>query len=179
MAARRIGYFTCVEVGGRYLGALMVTDGAGIPLEFKYTEPIRPTRIQAIIYGGALERYIKIEVIRGKLTKSLATRPELIFVDTSDLSLVGLCEGVPMVALQRARIPHLDRPGDTRRPKENELIVQAQAGSDPLRLIFGAADGEQQDRVAAMLVELSGSMDPAEPLERVEQALHALLREEA
>jgi len=177
MAGSKIGYIACVETGGRYIGALMVTDGAGIPLEFKYTEPIKPTRIQAILYGGALERYIKLEVIRRKLIKALQNRPDVIFVNHSDLSLLGLSEGIPVVALQLAHIPPIGGAGEIKRPKENELIAQAQEGSDPLRLIFAGLDQDAMDRVTALVIDAGRAADLAEPLERIEKAIEALLKE--
>jgi hypothetical protein len=177
MAAHRIGYLTCVETMGRYVGALMVTDGAGIPLEFKYTEPIKPTRIQAILYGGALERYIKLEVIRTKLVKALQNRPEVIFVDNTDLSLLGASEGIPVVALQRARIPPLGGAGEVKRPKENELIAQTQEGADPLRLIFEGMQQEVIERIAGLVIDAGRAADLAEPLERLEKAIEALMKE--
>ena len=33
-----------------YLGAILITDFKGFPLEFKYTDPIVPTKIQQILY---------------------------------------------------------------------------------------------------------------------------------
>lgn len=177
MAASRIGYIACVETGGRYIGALMVTDGAGIPLEFKYTEPIKPTRIQAILYGGALERYIKLEVIRRKLVKALQNRPDVIFVDNADLSLLGPSEGIPVVALQRARIPPIGGAGEIKKPKENELIAQTQDGSDPLRLIFAGVEQDAIDRVGTLVIEAGRAADLAEPLERLEKAIDALLKD--
>jgi len=166
-----------VETGGRYIGALMVTDGAGIPLEFKYTEPIKPTRIQAILYGGALERYIKLEVIRRKLVKALQNRPDVIFVDNADLSLLGPSEGIPVVALQRARIPPIGGAGEIKKPKENELIAQTQDGSDPLRLIFAGVEQDAIDRVGTLVIEAGRAADLAEPLERLEKAIDALLKD--
>lgn len=177
MASRKIGYFTCLESGGNYVGAVLVTDGAGIPLEFKYTEPIKPTRIQAILYGGSLERYVKTEVIRAKLIKSLTNKPEVLFVDNSDLTLLGRCEGVPVVAVQRARIQPLERAGATKRPKENELIIQEQAGSDPIRLIFESADDELISRFQVLALELGVTMDIAEPLKRSVAALESILQQ--
>jgi len=179
MPGQRIGYIACVETGGRYIGALMVTDSAGIPLEFKYTEPVKPTRIQAILYGGSLERYIKLEVIRSKLIKALQNRPDVIFVDHADLTLAGVCEGIPVVALQKAKIAPLGSAGEARRPKENELIAQTQDGNDPLRLIFHAADQTAIDKTEALVLEVGRYTDLAEPLERLEKAIGALLREGA
>ena len=177
MGFRKIGYFTCLESGGHYLGAILMTDGSGIPLEFKYTEPIKPTRIQAILYGGALEAYIKSEVIRSKLVKALSNKPEVIFTDTSDLSLLGTFDGTPVVAVQQARITPLEKQGATKRPKENELLIQVQAGADPVRLIFAEADEDLLGRLQSLVLEVGQTMDLVEPLQRSEKALETIMRE--
>ena len=177
MAAHKIGYMACLEAAGRYIGALMVTDGAGIPLEFKYTEPIKPTRIQKILYGGSLERYIKLEVIRKKLVKALSNKPEVIFVDQGEIAMAGMCEGIPVAGLQVARIQPLGRAGESKRPKDNELIAQTQDGADPLRVVFSQTDQAAVDRVQAIVLEVGREIDLIEPLERLEKAIDALVRE--
>ena len=44
----KLAYFMAVKEGASYLGGLLVTDTSGIPLDFRYTEPITPTRLQSI-----------------------------------------------------------------------------------------------------------------------------------
>ena len=45
-------YLTCPQdAANAYLGALMVTDYRARPLHFAFVSPIRPTRIQKILYG--------------------------------------------------------------------------------------------------------------------------------
>ncbi|HNX97400.1 MAG TPA: hypothetical protein PKK12_06945, partial [Candidatus Aminicenantes bacterium] len=67
MERLKIGYLSGIRVDDQFIGGVMITDSTGIPLEFKYTEPIRPTRIHQIIFGRVLERYIHEEVIKKNL----------------------------------------------------------------------------------------------------------------
>src|SRR5664279_4390375 len=67
----KLAYFMAVKEGASYLGGLLVTDTSGIPLDFRYTEPITPTRLQSILYGKSLEPHLKEEVIQKTLLKEL------------------------------------------------------------------------------------------------------------
>jgi hypothetical protein len=179
MATKRVGYFDCVESGGRFIGALMVTDTGGIPQEFKYTEPIKPTRIQSILYGGSLERYLKIDVIRAKLFKAVTSRPEYIFVNNADSSLIGTVDNVPVLMLHRAPIQGLNDVSATRRPRENELMVKDHENRDPLRIVCHPETPAVLDGVQELVLEVGYEFDIAEPLTRVDTAINALLSEAA
>jgi hypothetical protein len=71
-----------------YIGGLMVVDSRGLPLEFRYTEPIQPTKLQQILYGAALTPYLKRDVILETLLKQLESRPCCLIVGED--SLVGI-----------------------------------------------------------------------------------------
>jgi hypothetical protein len=155
----------------------MVTDESGIPLEFKYTEPVKPTRIQTILYGGSLERYIKQEVIRGKLFKALSNKPEIIFIDNSDPSMLGKTEGIPVLIIQRAPIKGVEQVGATLQPRDNELVIREHENRNPLRFVSHADDDDVLNAVSNLVGEIGYSFDIAEPLSRVESAIEALLKE--
>lgn len=71
----KIGYFASQKNEEQYIGGIMITDHLSIPLEFKYTEPIRPTRIHKIIFGKVLEKYIGDDVIKKNLFKEIKNIP--------------------------------------------------------------------------------------------------------
>src|SRR5436305_14763739 len=52
-----IGYLavTAQEPLG-YLGGVLVADEYGLPVEFRHTLPVRPTKLQRALYGSALDR---------------------------------------------------------------------------------------------------------------------------
>jgi len=45
----KLAYFVAMKEGASYLGGLLLTDTSGIPLDFRYTEPITPTRLHAVL----------------------------------------------------------------------------------------------------------------------------------
>ena len=63
---------------GIYTGAVMITDFRGIPVDFNYVEPIKPTRLERVLYGNALEAYLREELILQNLVKSVAKKPEVL-----------------------------------------------------------------------------------------------------
>ena len=82
----KLAYFMAVKEGASYLGGLLVTDTSGIPLDFRYTEPITPTRLQSILYGKSLEPHLKEEVIQKTLLKELKTPPDLFILSATELA---------------------------------------------------------------------------------------------
>lgn len=178
--ALKLAYYVALKEGGSYLGGLLVTDTSGIPLDFRYTEPITPTKLQGVLYGKALEPHLKEEVIQKTLLKELKGTPDLFFVPVTDL--VGGWVGdlkFPVLAVQKTQEPPLARLGDQMRLSQRELLVQVGEGSAPLRVLFAAGmEVAAQDQAALKVVDAGYHMDLAEPLERVYAALQALLKPE-
>ena len=109
----KLAYFMAVKEGASYLGGLLVTDPSGIPLDFRYTEPITPTRLQGILYGKSLEPHLKEEVIQKTLLKELKTAPDLFILSATELA--GGWSGdprFPALAVQKSQEQPLARPGD-------------------------------------------------------------------
>lgn len=173
----RLGYLASLKINENYIGGVMVTDEAAIPLEFKYTEPLQPTRIQRILFGKSMERYINEEVIRRNLLKEINSLPLVYFV--SDSALLGdVAPGkVPIILLQSTTLPGLARPGELQRVKEKEVLLQPGTSANPLRLTFFTPETDVQERVLNFLRGISGRIDLSEPFQRVEAALVALCQE--
>ena len=64
MADIRMGYIDIYRSGKNdFLGGVLITDRLGIPVEFRHTETVSPTKVQQVLYGRALERFIKTETL--------------------------------------------------------------------------------------------------------------------
>ncbi len=172
MGNHSLGYLKIIEKDSGFIGGLMITDDSGIPLEFKYTEPVIPSKIQQVIYGKVLKKYIREDVITKSLLKELKNIPSLIIVDEpSEISGKDKIGKFPAVSIQKTSLPQLSAPGETQRVKDKEIVFQPYQDLNPLRIIFGVADPELQEKVLLIIEEISQKMDIAEPLERVEKAL--------
>ena len=98
---------------GTYVGGLMVTDASGLPVDFRYTDPVTPTRLQRALYGGVLDRYLRVEVVLRTLLDALERPPSLLLVDDPDLldepidacpvALVAASQADPIGAGRRAQ----------------------------------------------------------------------------
>ena len=174
MERLKIGYLSGIRVDDQFIGGVMITDSTGIPLEFKYTEPIRPTRIHQIIFGRVLERYIHEEVIKKNLLKEVKNTPQFYFVP--EIELLGEDGGskVPLLALQKTPLPALSGIGEIQRIKDREVLVQPATSTSPLRLTFESPEPDVQEKVLTGIRTFADKMDMMEPFGRVEQALKAL-----
>jgi hypothetical protein len=167
--APRPGYLVVgVDGDGTYAGGLMVTDEAGLPLDFRYTDPITPTRLQRALYGGALDRYLKADVVARTLLKAVEQPPTVLLVEDEHL-LDALAAECPVAMVAGTRQPSIGPPGTVRADPPARLLVQAADGDGPLRVTL--ADDRAGEGIAAALVELGRRMDPLEPAERVRAAL--------
>ncbi len=176
----KLAYFMAVKEGASYLGGLLVTDTSGIPLDFRYTEPITPTRLQGILYGKSLEPHLKEEVIQKTLLKELKGSPDLFLLPPADLA--GGWSGdakCPALAVQKAQEPPLARLGEVHRVSAREVLLQVAEGAAPLRVMFAqGVELAAQEQAIPRLLEAGYHMDLAEPMERVAAALQTLVKGE-
>jgi hypothetical protein len=162
--------FLVVEASddGTYVGGLMVTDAVGLPLDFRFTDPITPTRLQRALYGGALDRYLRADVVAATLLKAVEERPTVLLVQ--DDELLDLPDAPAPVALVTAsRSPSLGAPGATRAEAEDRALLQLADGISPARV--SVRDPQQLPAAVSALTALGERMDPFEPSERVRAAL--------
>ena len=62
-ANNNLGYVSVEGAEGQFRGASLVVDQRGIPMDFRYTDPIRLSRLERILYGSALDVYLREELI--------------------------------------------------------------------------------------------------------------------
>lgn len=176
----KIAYFVAMKEGPSYLGGLLITDASGIPLDFRYTEPITPTKLQSVLYGKALEGHLKEEVIQKTLLKELKQSVDLFVLPGSDLPTQSPAElKCPVLSLQKSQESPLPKVGESFRANPREVLLQVMDGANPLRVIFGTeVDMPSQESALQRLLEAGYQMDLLEPLERVQTALRTLTQPE-
>lgn len=174
---KRLGYFTQLKLDSTFIGGILITDPYSVPLEFKYTEPIVPTPMQKILFGKALDRYIKDHIIRDQLAKDIKLKPAVYIVGHEDRYNLNSIDGRDTVAVQKVPIQQTAMVGRMARTKDREVIVQLE-DSEFLRMTFATLDEAVQQKIVNWIIEISQSMDIVEPLERVESALRSLCQEQ-
>lgn len=181
----KLGYLLVSSpVPNVFIGGLMVTDGRGLPVEFRYTEPIQPTKIQQVLYGQVLSAYIKREVILETLLKNLESKFKCLLVE--DEHLVDYpAKGYPIIRIAATKSSPIGNVGQKQDIAPGEILLQVTPEGSPVRVHTGKAGkeesapatGEPTDLVG-LLLEAGLGMDITEPLKRVEKALEIICQEE-
>ena len=170
-----IGYVLSLAVADSvFMGGAMVTDAYGLPLEFRYTEPVRATKLQRILYGDVLEKYIHSDVIAANLVGRLEQKPDLMLV--ADPALLPALEagGRKGAVLSPGRVPPLKEYGAQQDAAEGDFFLQLTDNGGPVRVRLTSADPAKKAEVARILTESGRTMDTLEPLARVEAAVRML-----
>lgn len=178
MAAAKttVGYVLSMAVADNvFMGGAMVTDTQGLPLEFRYTEPVRATKLQRVLYGDVLEKYIHGDVVAANLIGRLEQKPELFLVaDAALLPALG-ASGKKAALLLPTRLPPLKEWGAEQTVADDELLLQVSDAGSPIRVRFaGDVDAARKAECVRALSELSRTMDALEPLARLEAAVRML-----
>jgi len=172
------GYLVTSQEAQTFLGGTMITDHHGIPIDFKYTDPITPTKVQRIIYGSVLETYIRNHVLISALAKEIGVPPSFFIVLPEQLKAIQEAQELLVISLQRTQFASLGDPGSVNRGKEGDCLLQGCHGPHPLRVVFGTVETSRQKAILDDLVRLSRHMDVVEPLERLQTALKSLFQEQ-
>lgn len=190
----KIGYLMVSSpVPNVFIGGLMVTDGRGLPIEFRYTEPIQPTKIQQVLYGQVLSAYIKREVVLETLLKNTEAKFKCLLVEDEQM-LDYPAKGYNIVRIAATKSAPLGPVGKTQDMAPGEILLQVNAEGSPIRVYLGKAKsggpeeggvnpasqpaGEGSGEITNLLLEAGKAMDVTEPLRRIEKALEIICQEE-
>ncbi len=158
-----------------FMGGAMVTDTQGLPLEFRYTEPVRATKLQRVLYGDVLERYIHGDVVAANLISRLEQKPELFLVGDAALLPALVAGGKKAALLLPTRLPPLKEWGAEQVVADDELLLQVSETGSPLRVRFASdVDSARKIETVRCLLDICRTMDALEPLSRLETAVRML-----
>jgi hypothetical protein len=168
---KQVGYFCHLRLDEKHMGAILVTNQIGVPLEFKYTEPVIATSLHKILYGSVLEKYLHETVIRDRLSREVRSSPNYFIAPYDEKEFLGSVADREMMAVQRYNLRPDDISGPFNRVREREAIIELEEDRTFLRLAFSTSDETVQHTMAAWLQEISRTMDVLEPLDRITSAL--------
>lgn len=186
-----------------YIGGLMVTDRRGLPLEFRYTDPIQPTKIQQVLYGQVLHNYIKREVILETLLRNLELSFKCLLVE-DELLLEHSSKHYSVARIVTTKTPPIGPVGKQQELNGGEILLQITPEGSPLRVIQSPAaanatksppaapsalsapavsveEGDAKPKTAditELLLDVGQTMELTEPLRRIEKALDMICQEE-
>jgi hypothetical protein len=176
-STRQVGYFCHLGIDGKHLGGILVTNEIGVPLEFKYTEPVMLHKLQKTLYGAALERYLHETVTRDPLARELHSDPKYVITGFEEKEYLATFAGREMIALQGVRSATSEPAGSFARTRDREALIMTDEGPG-LRAAFSTSDEAAQQDIITWLQGISRTMDLLEPLERVKAALKMLASDE-
>jgi hypothetical protein len=127
----------------------MITDYRARPEHFAYVLPVKPSKMQSILYGSSLEEHLRIDVIGSKLFHQIPKKPDIIFVQTPELQELRRIAGVPTACLTKAD----------------------EAASHSLSNLAYDSDPGDRDFVGNILAALESTVNLIEPFTRIRDAL--------
>ncbi len=174
LSRKQVGYFCHLQLDEKHMGAILVTNQIGVPLEFKYTEPVVATKLHKILYGSVLEKYLHETVIRDRLGREVRTSPNYFITSYEEKEFLGCMADREMMAIQKCALPPGELSGPFNRIREREALIELEEEPRFLRLAFSTADEGIQLGMVAWLQEISRTMDIMEPLDRITSALTSI-----
>ncbi|MGM0507841.1 MAG: hypothetical protein ACQERZ_01545 [Fusobacteriota bacterium] len=171
---KEIGYFKVILQDEKYIGGIMVADIDGIPIEFKYTDPIEPTKLQQVLYGAVLGKYIREEVIIKNLIKQIENKPEIFITDSQEN--IGLSKVIKkdLLVIKKTKMKPFKEKKDYKKIKENEILFQMNEEDSPIRILLN----KEEEKTVEMLTKIDENIDFIEPLDRMEEALRLICKGE-
>jgi hypothetical protein len=176
-----LGYLTIEAKDNFFRGAALVTDVRGIPVDFRYTEPVRPTKLERILYGGALDIYLREEVILENLLGAVEANPSLWLVDSNELIRpVQKLTKLQAVAMETTQRAPLEAGGKCEPTAEDGIFIfQADNISAPLRLSVTQENTSKIAQIAESLASAALEMELMEPFARIAKAFEAVSESES
>lgn len=134
-----IGFFHASHnpANGCTVGGLLLTDNTGLPLEFRITSVVKPTRSQQILYGNRLKTYAAINLCAVQLLSTIENQPRAIFVRETEMLPLYKLTNIPVLRLYLVENlgasdsqPSIEAPKE--RPEYCDLIDLTSLASDML-----------------------------------------------
>ncbi len=174
---KQVGYFYHLAIEEKHMGGILITNQIGVPLEFKYTEPVTATKLHKILYGSVLDKYLRENVIRDRLGKEVRTLPNYFITTYDEKEFLGPIADRDVVAIQKYNLPPEELSGAFNRIREREAVIELEDDAVFLRLAFSTSDETIQLSMVAWLQEIARTMDILEPLDRIATALTSICGE--
>jgi len=179
-AKQLIGYVMIESQEDYFRGAVLVTDCRGIPTDFRYTEPVRPTKLERILYGNALDIYLREDIILDNLLGAVHTKPAIwILSDEELIDPVQRISRLPALLIAASSRAPLEQSGQCEPTAETGVFMfQADNISAPFRLTVSGENISKISQFAQFLTSAAENMELTEPFARMERALEAVVETE-
>ncbi|MDK2946544.1 hypothetical protein SAMN04488588_0708 [Geotoga petraea] len=155
-----IGYFMIYKSPeDKYSGGLMTLNDKGLPTNFKYTEPIKPSKIQKIIYGNNLKSFLASEIIGKKILEG-ENDIDYFFID--DNEILDFIDTDKLLVYIKESYSDMEKS-----EKENETFINI-SDKKTYKLIFSKKAGED---LIGKIKDNAEYFNLSEPFIRLKEAL--------
>jgi hypothetical protein len=104
-----VGYLCFQSVQDEEWAAMLVVEPGGLPQEFLYSGPLRPTPVQEILYQDALVGQARLSLVRS-LLRGLRSKPVFVAVRADDADAAWAAEIRSSILLLNAPAEWLSEP---------------------------------------------------------------------
>lgn len=153
-----LAFLTMQSEGITTIGALLVTNHWGRPLEFHVTQPIQPTKLQQILYGPTLKLYLCSDLLARALLEKVENPLSLVVTDIPEALHCCTHAQAPVVCLSA---------GPSEETIANTALVWQQHN---YRLYTVRNDTESLNEIREVLQQLQ-EFDLSEPFDRIREAI--------
>lgn len=176
-----IGYLSLLKTltGDGYLGAILVTDGLGTPLEFRCTHSVKPTAIQKPLYGNALEPYVGVRLCGVPLIQALENKPKLVVVQEGYLLGVRPEIECPAIHVRLAgEAIEVTTAGSESKAPRSQRIDSPSGRFQPVVLAVNEHFPDDLAAASQIAGEVFLNVDILEPFARVAKAIEVLAKQD-
>jgi len=161
-------------------GALLVTDEATRPLEFRCTTPIKPNSLQRMLYGKTLRSYIAADLVGVPLLGAIQEKPSVVLVREPLFLKLRARVNFRMVCLRRQgeQISAAVDGGQSGSPDEPALLSCISGRFQPLTVTGPPDCNSELDAALEVLRPIFSEADLLEPFDRIEKVVAELDRQE-
>ena len=174
MEKQKIGFFSLydTDTADSYVGALLVTDQNGIPLEFKCTHSVKPTLIQKTLYGEKLKPYIAITLCGIPLLNNISNKPDILFISTPFILGLRPEIEIPTLLIRRTGETLNLQTEDDETEKQK---IENESGQYNAIILQTHPDNKEESKLLIGTVnQLFNNFDLIEPFERMKKSIEIL-----
>jgi hypothetical protein len=170
-----LGYHAWIESPSNEtsVAGFLVTNHRGIPIEFRYTDPVEMTETQRMLYGETSHEEALAVTMAASLWKSVQQKPGILLVE--DFAAGRLWEH--LAGRQETRVAHLHTAPDGVFLPElpGRVVLPVEADGERMAALQSVpADPASLAALESVLSDASRTMRLDEPFERVEAILQGI-----
>ncbi len=168
--------------GDVFMGGLLTVTDLGLPTEFHYSEPLKPSKLQLSLYGSTIGRYLMLDVVGKGLVEASGARGVPVIVGHGELLPLATRIKRPLCTLTQTHLSPLGevaalrQVNGTRPPAsgDTEFLAQLSEVQSPWQFRIYDRVNFPVDQHLKVFCECAQRFDLLEPLQRVRRTLEQL-----